>query len=226
MMIRGALFDMDGVLIDSEAMGRDIFYDLARERGYDVERNFFIQLLGITDEATNVKLRKLWGPDCPCEEIQNELRRIRRERARAGLMPIKRGMEECMAGLKARGIRIALATSSPRHQAEEYIASMPAMQNVFDAVICGEEAGRSKPAPDIYLEAARQIGVPIEECVGIEDSLMGMRSLRASGCVSVMVPDLIPFDERFDGLVDHQLTDLTQLCGLIDRLNLKARVRA
>ena len=80
-MIRGALFDMDGVLIDSEAMGRDIFYDLARERGYDVERNFFIQLLGITDEATNVKLRKLWGADCPCEEIQNELRRIRRERA-------------------------------------------------------------------------------------------------------------------------------------------------
>ena len=225
-MIRGALFDMDGVLIDSEAMGRDIFYDLAHERGYDVERNFFIKLLGITDEATNTLLRKLWGPDCPCEEIQNELRRIRRERAIHGQMPVKRGMEECMAGLKARGIRIALATSSPRHQAEEYIAAIPAMQNVFDAVICGEEAGRSKPAPDIYLAAARQIGVPIEECVGIEDSLMGMKSLRAAGCTSVMVPDLLPCDEQFAGLVDHRIDHLGQLCGLIDRLNLQKRAKA
>ena len=225
-MIRGALFDMDGVLIDSEGMGREIFNQLARERGYEVDDSFFINLLGITDEATLTLLQGIWGVDAPCQEIMAGLKQTRIQRALDGQMPVKTGIVECMQGLKKRGIRIALATSSPRPLVEQYIANIPPMQNVFDAMVCGEEAGRSKPAPDIYLEAARRIGVPIAECVGVEDSLSGMRSLRASGCGSVMIPDLIPCDERFSGLVDHRLESLHQLCGLIDRLNLKARVRA
>ena len=218
-MIRGALFDMDGVLIDSEAMGRDIFYDLAHERGYDVERNFFIKLLGITDEATNTLLRKLWGPDCPCEEIQNELRRIRRERAIHGQMPVKRGMEECMAGLKARGIRIALATSSPRHQAEEYIAAIPAMQNVFDAVICGEEAGRSKPAPDIYLMACEKLGVEPAQAAAVEDSYNGIRSAHAAGMQALMVPDLLEPTQEIAPLCAAVLPSLTDVIDWIRDVN-------
>ena len=69
------------------------------------------------------------------------------------------------------------------------------MQNAFDVMICGPEGGRSKPAPDIYLEAARRLGLEPGECLGVEDSRNGLRSLTAAGCVSVMIPDLLPYDD-------------------------------
>lgn len=218
-MIRGVLFDMDGVLIDSERMACGLFRQLARERGYETEDGVFTQLLGIPDDENVHVLRRLLGADFPADEVMAELRRIRTGRALAGQMPVKAGMEACMQGLKARGVRIALATSTERAVLEQYLRGVPPMQGVFDAIVCGREAGRAKPAPDIYLEAARRLGLPPQACIGVEDSLTGLKSVRAAGCVAVMIPDLLPCDERFSGLTDHVLTDLGQLCALIDRLN-------
>jgi len=90
---------------------------------------------------------------------------------------------------------------------------------VFDTMVCGVEAGRGKPAPDIYVEAARRLGLKPEECVGVEDSVAGLQSLTAAGSVRVLIPDLLPNDERFSALVDYELQGLADLPALIDRLN-------
>ena len=89
--------------------------------------------------------------------------------------------------------------------------------NYVFLVICED------PAP--VLEAARRLGLKPEECVGVEDSDTGLKALTAAGCVRVMVPDLLPCDERVSGLVDHVLQDLSQLCPLIDRLNMDKKVK-
>ena len=107
-------------------------------------------------------------------------------------LPTKKGLAECLTGLRARSLRLALATSTDRAIVERYVQATPAMQNAFDVMICGPEGGRSKPAPDIYLEAARRLGLEPGECLGVEDSRNGLRSLTAAGCVSVMIPDLLP----------------------------------
>ena len=75
------------------------------------------------------------------------------------------------------------------------------------------------------MEAARRIGLRPEECIGVEDSVAGLQSLTAAGCVRVMIPDILPCDDRFAGLVDHQLQTLSQIPKLVDRLNLGARAR-
>ena len=141
-------------------------------------------------------------------------------------LPTKKGLAECLTGLRARSLRLALATSTDRTIVERYVQATPAMQNAFDVMICGPEGGRSKPAPDIYLEAARRLGLEPGECLGVEDSRNGLRSLTAAGCVSVMIPDLLPYDDSLAPYVKHRLSDLGQLCTLADRLNLEARARS
>ena len=125
----------------------------------------------------------------------------------------------CMQGLKARGIKIALATSTQRPVVECYLQNTPELRDVFDATVCGIEVPNGKPAPDIYQEAARRVGLTPEECVGIEDSRNGLRSLRAAGVHSVMIPDLLPFSVELTPYVDTCLDSLSDLCPLIDRLN-------
>lgn len=224
-MIRGVLFDMDGVLLDTERLGREVLTSECAKRGYRLTKELYARMMGTTVEISRQYMMEDLGGDFPYEEVTaSHHQRIYAIACQGGL-PLKKGLEECMAGLKARGIRLALATSTARPTVETYIANLPALQGVFDAMVCGSEAGRSKPEPDIYLEAARRLELPIEECIGVEDSLNGLRSLKAAGCVSVMIPDLLPCDERVAGLVSHRLDDLTQLCGLIDRLNLGAKVR-
>jgi len=225
-MIRGVLFDMDGVLLDSERIGQEILKAAWSGMGYDMPGEVYAQLLGATHERCREITREAMGPFFPYEEGMAIYREKLMELARTGRMPLKPGVAECFQGLKARGLRMALATSTSRPSVETYFANIPALSDVFDATVCGGEAGRSKPAPDIYLEAARRIGVAPENCIGVEDSRAGLRSLTDAGCVSVMVPDLLPYDDSLAGTVNHRLDSLHQLCGLIDRLNLSARVKA
>lgn len=225
-MIKGVLFDMDGVLLDTERTGRSIFLDECARRGFpQMDEKKYELLLGNTYERDRELMTEMMGPDFPFEEMYAAYREELKNTAIRGELPCRPGVAECMRELKARGLRIALATSTARQIVETYQQHIPELCDVFDFMVCGAEGGRSKPAPDIYLKAAAGLGLDISECVGVEDSLNGLKSLTAAGAVRVMVPDLLPCDERFAGVVDHELESLVQLPGLIDRLNLGARVR-
>lgn len=218
-MIRAVLFDMDGVLLDTETLGLQAMTKIAGELHHPIDRAFYLTTLGVPNAECGHVYRSALGQDFPYETAMERFRQYFYDYNRANSLPRKPGLMECLTGLRKRDMRVALATSTVRPLVEEYFAAMPDVAACFDGVICGGEVSRGKPAPDIYLAAARSVGCEITECVGVEDSFSGVRSVRASGARCVMIPDLLPYDARFTPYVDDCLTSLTELCPLIDRLN-------
>jgi len=218
-MIRAVLFDMDGVLLDTETLGFRAMRRIAAEFGYTVDLAFYRTTLGLTNgECYRAYIAGL-GEAFPYEEASERFARYFTQYSRARSLPRKPGLTECLEGLRARGIRIALATSTARTLVNEYFASMPDLGPYFNGMVCGGEAPRGKPAPDIYIAAARAVGCAPEECVGVEDSFGGLQAVHASGARCVMIPDLLPYEESFRPYVDDCLAGLGELCPLIDRLN-------
>lgn len=218
-MIRAVLFDMDGVLFDTEMLGYTAMRGIAAEYGYQADLAFYQSTLGVPNaECQRIYLDAL-GPAFPYEQAMERFRAFFADYVQKQPLPFKPGLMECLAGLRARGLTMALATSTVRPLVDAYFARMPEVAAYLDATVCGGEVPHGKPAPDIYLAAAAALGVPPAQCLGVEDSLAGLRSLRAAGAVSVFIPDLLPGDSRFTPYVDHTLASLAQLGALADKLN-------
>ena len=217
-MIQGCLFDMDGILLDTENLGMRLFSEISQNYGYDFPGTLYLKILGTNHHRSRKVLVRELGADFPADTVMKEMFDALLECARKGTMPIKPGVEACFQGLRERGIRMALATSTDKAVVKQYLELIPELRGVFDAVVCGSEVGESKPAPDIYLLAAERLGLTPMDCIGVEDSRNGLKSLTAAGIPSVMIPDLLPFDESLKPFTTWKLNSLTELCPLIDTL--------
>jgi len=210
---------MDGVLLDTERLGSQILPGIVRGLGYEPPEDLYMRVLGCNRQVSNRIYEGLFGKDFPGDEVDRLFFDRLMEIARRGETPLKSGLRECIQGLKSRGIKIALATSSERFVVETYQQHLPDFAGIFDAMVCGMEVPNGKPAPDIYRLAAQRLALRPEECIGVEDSRNGVISLRAAGCHSVMIPDLLAFSEELAPYVDTCLGSLDELCPFIDRLN-------
>ena len=217
-MVEGIIFDMDGVLLDTETQGMALTIRLAAKLGYAMAPEIYRQSLGAPGQRSGELFRSFLGQDYPHEEISRLYWEECTALARQDRIPKKPGLEECLAGLRGRGLPLALATSTPRKVVEIYLEHIPQMHGAFDAVVCGTDVAKGKPAPDIFLRAAEEIGVAPEHCLGVEDSHNGLLALKAAGIPAVMIPDLIPY-EGLKELVTYHLSSLTELLPLVDSLN-------
>jgi len=213
-MIQAVIFDMDGVLFDTERLGLAQQIQACREVGYAVTEALIMHTMGCSMLAGREIIQNALGQDFPYEKMIERWTELMYEDMALHGIPQKPGIKELLSVLTKKGIKTAVATSNNRSIAENYM-KQAGFTNSFDAVVCGDSIQRSKPAPDIYLAAAQNLGVDPSTCMGVEDSVNGVRSVRAAGMVCVMVPDLIPFTKELSIYVDHCVPTLKDIIPLL-----------
>ena len=216
MKIKGIIFDKDGTLHDTEKVYMLAWKAAAEEFG------------GIPDIEDTVRdctgttipwIAEYWAkkyPDIPFEDYLP-----RRQYYYFGILeqgvPVKEGAHEVLTYLKAHGYKVGMATSTPWDTVKDHLERTD-MMGYFDTIVTGDMIEHGKPAPDIYLLAAKRLGVDPAECIGVEDSMSGVRSIHAAGMRAVMIPDLVEPSEEIEKLLWRKCHDLADLKMLIQNL--------
>jgi HAD superfamily hydrolase (TIGR01509 family) len=186
-VIEAVVFDLDGVLVDSEQVWDDVREKLAKERGGRWHDRAQADMMGMSSPEWSAYMHDVIGlPESP-DEINDEV--VRRMIERYGeSLPLLDGAIAAIHRLAAR-FTLAVASSSNR-SIIELVLERAGVAGLFAAVVSSEEVARGKPAPDVYLEAARRLGVEPERCAAIEDSSNGLRAAHAAGMRVVAVPNV------------------------------------
>lgn len=185
------IFDLDGTLIDSEAIVKEAHFAASEQLGVSMSEAQFLSLVGMHRAANDVTLKRYYGDDFPLADF------IAATQAHVGerVAPLKPGAIEVMDALDEMALPYGLATSSRRHWVDRHFAAH-ALAERFAAIVTRQDCVEGKPHPEPYLNAARLLGVAPENTLALEDSHPGVRAAHAAGCMTVMVPDLLAPDEE------------------------------
>lgn len=189
--IKAVIFDMDGLLLDTERIFMSAYQMAANELGYDLSEKVYTKMIGHRADSSQAILRASFDADAPVDEIIDSARRYYYTLLEKGGIPLRPGVEAVLDYFSALDIPMAVATSTHRDLALTKLKSVHLL-NRFTAVVSGDEVENGKPAPDIYLEAARLVDTLPAQCLVLEDSPTGLRAAHAAGMVPVHIPDLQP----------------------------------
>lgn len=186
--VRGVIFDKDGTLHDTERVFRRAWLAAGEEMNVPDMEDTILHCTGMNLHDIGLYWAQKY-PDIPFEPYIRLRNRIF-DQLVAERIPLRPGAMEVLHTLRARGYRLGLATSTNRTEATDHLRRT-GMLELFDGLAFGDMVRDGKPAPDIYLLAARLIGLPPDACAGVEDSLNGVRAIHNAGMRPIMVPDLI-----------------------------------
>ncbi len=212
--MQAVVFDMDGLMIDTEPIYQFSLQKAAKELGYEFEQSFFFSIIGQPNDACRKIIAGHFGPDFPLDTFWKRWQQIWKEHAESTGISIKPGLTELLAFLNEHRIPKAVATSSDGEQAA-FSLKASGLGRQFSHIVTGDQIPNGKPAPDIYLEAARRLGVDPEKCVALEDSETGILSATSAGMTAIMVPDLKQPSDEVRAVASHVLDSLYEAKELI-----------
>jgi HAD superfamily hydrolase (TIGR01509 family) len=208
---RAVIFDMDGLLLDSEPLYRMTWQTAAADLGCPIDDEFYKRFVGRGNDEAEHLLRERF-PELPLDEFRKRWRRDWDARLAASPLARKAGAMELLDLLETRRIPKALATSSPRVLALRCLGDLASR---FAALAFGDEVSHSKPAPDLFLLASQRLGFAPADCLVLEDSEAGVRAARAAGMAVIMVPDLVPPSPEIASMATRVCETLHEVVGLI-----------
>ena len=188
-VIKGVISDMDGVMLDSEKLYVRFWCEAAQSLGFPMKKEHALGIRSLARVFAVKKLQGWFGTEFDYDSVRNKRIELMDKYVAENGIEAKSGAKELLIWLKQNGYKTALATATPVDRASLYLKQVGLLE-FFDVICSAREVKRGKPEPDIYLLAAKRLGLAPGECMALEDSQNGVRSAFAAGCKTVLVPDL------------------------------------
>ena len=197
--IKAVIFDMDGILIDTERISFNAFKEVLKGYNYEMSEEFYLTMIGRNVKSIKEVMLSEYGSSFPFDEIYEKKVKIAVETIDRDGVIIKPGVHELVDYLKDNNYRIAVATSTRKERAH-YLLEQIGIKDKVDYIICGDQVVNSKPDPEIFLKAAKGIGIEPQNCMVIEDSDAGILAASRAGLPGINVPDMKKPDENMKKL--------------------------
>ena len=213
--IEAVIFDMDGLLLDSETLSMEASMSAAAALGYDMPHAFCRSMIGSPVDRCREMIAERYGAGFPLERyiaLQHEHLTALVE---SGRLALKTGVPELLDELDRRGLRYAIATSSSRPRTEHHLAQVGLLPR-FACIVTRDDVSRGKPHPDPFLAAAAGLGVQPGNCLALEDSHNGVRAAHAAGMRVVMVPDLLEATPDMHATAHRVVVSLHEVRHVLD----------
>ena len=204
-MVKAVIFDMDGLMIDSERVTYEGYVIECEKLGLSMEKEFYKRVLGRTVPEIYQEFYDRYGQSFPMDDVLKRVHEYMEDLFQEEGVPVKEGLVNLLAYLKTNGYRTVVATSSTRDRVDR-ILEQAELAKYFDASICGDEVTKGKPNPEVFLKACQKAGVEPGEAIVLEDSEAGIQASFSAGIPVICIPDMKypepQFAEKASKIVD------------------------
>jgi HAD superfamily hydrolase (TIGR01509 family) len=214
MKIKGVVFDMDGVVLDTEKLYIRFWCEAGNFYNYPMEAKHALAIRSMARPFAIEKLKSFFGEDFDYYAVHSKRIELMDAYINENGIEAKPFAEELLSFLTENGYKTAIATATAPERTEKYLKQVGLYQ-YFDKIVCASMVAQGKPKPDIYIKACEELGLKPEECMAIEDSPNGIRSASSAGCVTVMVPDQDEPDDEIRSLTYAVVKTLNDVQSLL-----------
>ena len=212
--IKAVIFDMDGVLIDTEKYLTKFWCMAAKEFGYDMRLEHAYEIRSLAGVNGANRLKEIFGNEFDYEAVRNRRKELMNVHLKENGIEPKPKLKESLVRIKNAGYKIAVATSTDFDRTSKYLSEIGVF-DLFDNIVCANMVKKGKPEPDIYLYVCEQIGLKPSQCIAVEDSPNGLRSAYLAGTNAIMIPDLTEAADKEKDISVYIIDDLEKLANLI-----------
>ena len=211
----GVVFDVDGVLFNTERLMHQIWHEVGAEMGWPQPGRDYLEFVGNGRSAIFEKMLAFYGPEFPKEAFLTTCSQTLQDRVEQFGVPLKPGVQEILDFLKEQNIPIAIATSTAMRRTGKRM-ELTGLSPYFSAMITGDQVTHGKPDPEIYLLACKALGTDPSRTLAVEDSRNGILSATAAGMPTVMIPDMIPPTPELEALLWNRFDSLSDLQNALE----------
>ncbi len=215
--ISGVIFDMDGLMLDTEKLLTRFWCEAAAFYGFEMTKQHVLGIRSLAAKYAQPHLQSIFGEGFDYYAVRAKRIELMNAYIEQNGIEKKQGLDELLESLKKRGSKLAVATATDRARTDMYLEKV-GVRDYFDKLVTGDMIQNGKPKPDIYITAARELGLPCCECLALEDSPNGIRSAYDAHCKPIMIPDLSQPDEQTKALLYGCFSSLAELDKSLDVL--------
>lgn len=214
MKIKGVIFDLDGLLIDTEKLYQRFWIEAAKKCGYTMSKKQALQLRSLDKKLAKELFSEWFGKEFSYQKAKKIRIELMNDYIEKNGVKAKEGAAELAGFLNENGYKTAIATATNFERAS-YHLKLAGIREFFDTIICASNLENGKPYPDVYLYACKKMNLDPCECLALEDSPNGIKSAYSAGCVTVCIPDGGEAEEEINPFINYHARTLTDVIEII-----------